>query len=70
MKLLGTIHGIKIYSPKSHTYYDQDLKFLPEYICKKIKHYAKNHPANNDITIKEEPLSEHFKVYLWLIEKL
>jgi hypothetical protein len=65
MKLLGQINGIKIYSPKSHTYYDQDLNFLPEYIRKKIEHYAKTHQQNNNknITLKEEPISEHFKVY-------
>jgi len=58
------IGGIfRLISPFTSSSGSLENKFLPEYIRKKITHCAKSHHSKKDITIKEEPLSEHFKVY-------
>jgi hypothetical protein len=63
MKLLGTIYGVKVYSPKSYSYYKQDLKFLPQIVRRKIKMTANTQKIQEKIQIQERKISKGFKVF-------
>jgi hypothetical protein len=64
MKLLGTIYGVKVYSPKSYSYYKQDLEFLPQNVRKKIKRIARTQKIQDKVQFHEKKISKEFKVFI------
>jgi hypothetical protein len=61
MRLLGTIKGVKVYIPKSHSWGKYDLNYLPEILHQKIVKIATKRKEKN---FKERKVTTDFKVFV------
>lgn len=61
MKLLGTINGVKVYIPKSHSWGKYDLNYLPEILHQKITKIATKRKEKN---FEERKVTTEFKVFV------